>query len=131
MPSDETKPISAELTNIQDAYNESFYFLQSWKRRKVSQLVLLNNLQRGDQNIASTLLVTLFLRSVSNSYDDKIQVKFLPSLGIEQEQLNSYNVLAQSDYLEMEKAKLDYEWVWDSLFLIQLCFFHFQIIRLG
>ena len=116
MPSDETQPISAELTNIQDAYNESFYFLQSWKRRKVSQLVLLNNLQRGDQNIASTLLVTLFLRSVSNSYNDKIQVKFLPSQGIEQEQLNSYNILAQSDYLEMEKAKLDYEWVWDSLF---------------
>lgn len=105
-----------KLKGIENAYTESFNFLQSWKRRKVGQLVLLNNLQRGDQNIASTLLVTLFLRSVSTNYDDKLQVKFLPSQGIEQEQLNSYNTLAQSDYLEMSKAQLDYEWIWDSLF---------------
>lgn len=113
---EEIEHVSTELKGIQDAYVESFNFLQSWKRRKVSQLVLLNNLQRGDQNIASTLLVTLFLRSVSNSYDDKLQVKFLPSQGIEQEQLNAFNTLAQSDYLEMEKPKIDHDWVWDTLF---------------
>ena len=33
-----------------------------------------------------------------------------------QKQLNSYNSLAQSDYLEMGKAKLDYDWTWDALF---------------
>lgn len=113
---EETENVSTELKGIQDAYEESFNFLQSWKRRKVSQLVLLNNLQRGDQNIASTLLLTLFNRVVSSLYDDKMQVKFLPSQGIEQEQLNSYNILAQSDYKEMDKAKLDYDWIWDALF---------------
>ena len=56
---------------------------------------------------------------MSSLYDDKIQVKFLPSQGILQEQLNSYNVLAQSDYLEMEKAKIDYDWTWDALFFGQ------------
>lgn len=104
------------LKNIQDCYDESFNFLQSWKRRKVSQLVLLNNLNRGDQNIASTLLLTLFNRVLSSLYDDKLQVKFLPSQGIEQNQLNSFNILAQSDYLEMNKARLDYDWCWDALF---------------
>ncbi len=101
---------------ISDSYQESFNFLQKRKQRQVKQLVLMNNLQRGDQNIASTLLLTLFNRLVSSLYDDKMQVKFLPSQGITQEQLNSYNVLAQSDYLEMDKAKLDYDWVWDTLF---------------
>lgn len=105
-----------ELKGIQDSYIESFYFLQAWKKRKVAQLVLLNNLQRGDQNIASTLLLTLFNRVLSALYDDKLQVKFLPSQGIKQEQLNSYNILAQSDYLEMAKPKLDYDWCWDALF---------------
>lgn len=56
---------------------------------------------------------------MSSLYDDKIQVKFLPSQGILQDQINSYNVLAQSDYLEMDKAKLDYDWTWDSLFFGQ------------
>lgn len=94
---------------------ESFLFLQERKRRQVSQLILLNNLKRGDQNIASTMLITLLNRLVSSCYDDKMQVKFLPSQGIQQEQLDAYNVLAQSDYLEMEKAKLDYDLVWDTL----------------
>lgn len=105
-----------QLKYIQDRYMESFNFLQSRKRRQVRQLVLLNNLQRGDQNIASTLLLTLFNRTLSNLYDDKLQVKFLPSQGIKQEQLDSYNILAQSDYLEMGKTKLDYDWCWDTLF---------------
>ena len=104
------------LQDIRSKYEESFEFLQARKRRQVSQLVLLNNLSRNDQNIASTLLLSLFNKTLAALYDDKMQVKFLPSQGILQEQLNSYNVLAQSDYLEMEKAKLDYDWSWDTLF---------------
>lgn len=101
---------------IQDKYQESFQFLQARKKRQVAQLVLLNNLNRGDQNIASTLLITLFNRVMSSLYDDKIQVKFLPTQGILQEQLNSFNMLAQSDYNEMEMSKIDYDWCWDALF---------------
>lgn len=102
--------------DIETYYRESQQFLQARKLRQVRQLVLLNNLQRGDQNIASTLLITLFNRLLSNLYDDKLQIKFLPSQGITQNQINSYNVLAQSDYLEMDKPKIDYDWVWDTLF---------------
>ena len=58
----------------------------------------------------------MFSRLLSALYDDKLQVKFLPSQGILQKQLNSYNALAKSDYLEMDKAKLDYDWIWDCLF---------------
>lgn len=97
-------------------YNESFLFLQKRKTRQAAQLVLMNNLNRGDENISSTLLLTLFDRTLSASYDDKLQIKFLPSQGILQEQLNSYNILAQSDYIEMGKSKLDYDWLWDTLF---------------
>ena len=112
----ESKGLPEKQKYIQDCYEESRNFLESWKRRKVRQLVLLNNLQRGDQNIASTLLLTLFNRVLSSLYDDKLQIKFLPSQGITQDQLNSYNILAQSDYMEMTKPKLDYDWVWDALF---------------
>ena len=105
-----------KLSEIRSKYEESFEFLQARKRRQVQQLVLLNNLNRGDQNIASTLLLSLFNKTLSALYDDKMQVKFLPSQGILQDQINSYNSLAQSDYLEMNKAKLDYDWCWDTLF---------------
>src|SRR3990167_7761130 len=101
---------------VQDNYTESFNFLQARKTRQVSQLILLNNLQRGDRNISSTLLLTLFDRLLSSLYDDKMQVKFVPSEEVNQKTINSLNILAQSDYREMDKAKLDYDWVWDTLF---------------
>lgn len=97
-------------------YQESFNFLQARKQRQVNQLILLNNLQRGDENIASTMLLTLFNRILSNLYDDKMQVKFVPGEEMDQRKVNSLNILAQNDYREMEKAKLDYDWDWDTLF---------------
>lgn len=101
---------------IYSKYDESFQFLQPRKTRQVNQLVLLNNLQRGDENIASTLLITLFNRILSNLYDDKMQTKFVPGEEMEQKKVNSLNILAQNDYREMEKDKLDYDWNWDTLF---------------
>ena len=61
-------------------------------------------------------MLTLFDRVMSSIYDDKIQIKFVPSQGINQDQINAYNTLAQSDYQEMGKARLDYDWCWDTLF---------------
>ena len=105
-----------DASKIQSLYQESFEFLQARKKRQAAQLVLLSNLRRGEANISSTLMLTLFDRVMSSIYDDKMQVKFMPSQGILQEQINDYNTLAQSDYQEMGKAKLDYDWCWDALF---------------
>lgn len=101
---------------IRTSYQESFNFLQARKKRQAAQLALLSNLRRGEQNLASNLLITLFDRVMAGVYDDKMQIKFLPSQGLTQEQINSYNLLAQSDYQEMGKAKLDYDWCWDAGF---------------
>lgn len=108
--------LPSETRDIYSKYDESFQFLQSRKQRQVNQLVLLNNLQRGDENISSTLLLTLFNRILSNLYDDKMQIKFTPGEELEQKKVNSLNVLAQNDYREMDKARLDYDWNWDTLF---------------
>ena len=105
-----------ETKDIYSKYMESFYFLQPRKRRQANQIALLNNLQRGDENIASTLLLTLFNRIMSNLYDDKIQVKFVPNEEIEQKQVQSLNILARNDYQQMNMKQLDYDWTWDTLF---------------
>lgn len=112
----EEPSVPAEVKDIYSKYDESFQFLQTRKKRQVNQLVLLNNLQRGDENIASTLLLTLFNRIMSNLYDDKMQVKFVPSEELDQKKVNTLNILAQNDYREMDKSKLDYDLSWDTLF---------------
>jgi len=101
---------------IYSNYMESFYFLEPRKRRQANQIALLNNLQRGDENISSTLLLTLFNRTMSNLYDDKMQIKFVPSEEMEQKKITSLNILAQNDYREMGMKRLDYDWTWDTLF---------------
>ncbi len=108
--------LSPDTKDIYSKYMESFYFLQPRKRRQANQIVLLNNLQRGDENIASTLLLTLFNRIMSNLYDDKMQIKFVPGEEMDQKKVASLNILAQNDYREMEMDKLDYDWTWDTLF---------------
>ena len=108
--------LPVETREIYSKYNESFYFLQPRKRRQANQIALLNNLQRGDENIASTLLLTLFNRIMSNIYDDKMQIKFVPNEEIEQKQVQSLNILAQNDYQQMNMKQLDYDWTWDTLF---------------
>ena len=105
-----------ETKDIYSKYQESFYFLQPRKRRQANQLVLMNNLQRGDENIASTLLLTLFNRIMSNLYDDKMQVKFVPNEELEQKQVQTLNILAQNDYQQMGMKQKDYDWTWDTLF---------------
>lgn len=104
------------INEILSNYTESFDFLYPRKQRQVAQLVLLNNLQRGDENISSTLLLTLFQRILSNAYDDKMQVKFVPGEELDQKKVATLNLLAQNDYREMDKARLDYDWIWDTLF---------------
>lgn len=110
------KTLPLDTRDIYSKYDESFQFLQTRKTRQVSQLVLLNNLQRGDENISSTLLLTLFNRIMSNLYDDKMQVKFVPGEELDQKKVSILNILAQNDYREMDKARLDYDWTWDTLF---------------
>ena len=105
-----------ETKDIYSKYQESFYFLQPRKKRQANQLALLNNLQRGDENIASTLLLTLFNRTMSSLYDDKMQIKFVPNEELEQKQVQTLNILAQNDYQQMGMKELDYDWTWDSLF---------------
>lgn len=104
------------LAQIQSHYEESQQFLWNRKQRQVSQLILLNNLQKGDENIASTLIVTLFLRTLAAHYDDKQQVKFTPGTEMSNRSVMEMNILAQSDYREMEFDKLSYDWMWDALF---------------
>ena len=110
------KTLPLETRDFYSKYMEAFYFLQPRKRRQVQQIVLLNNLQRGDENIASTLLLTLFNRIMANLYDDKMQIKFVPGEEMDNKKVASLNILAQNDYREMGMDKLDYDWTWDTLF---------------
>ncbi len=104
------------VRQVENEYQEGQDFLRAKKLRQVNQLILINNLRRGDQNIASSMLFTFFNRVFSNLYDDKIQIKFIPSEDADMKKTETLNKLAVNDYQEMEKSLIDYDWLWDTLF---------------
>ena len=105
-----------ELRQLRDQYSEGYDFLSARKIRQVAQLGLMNNLQRGDQNISSTTLFSLFNRVHSSLYSDVITVKFIPPEDSDNKKTETLNKLQQNDYREMEKWKLDYDWIWNTAF---------------
>lgn len=108
--------MALEAGTVRDNYRESNDFLRPRKLRQVLQLNLFNNLQRGDQNVASSLMLTLFNRLLSNLYDDKVQTKFMPSREMTTRQVESINKLYNHDYREVGKDLVDYDWSWNTCF---------------
>lgn len=106
--------MDALLQQVMDEYTEGQSFLEKRKQRWVNQLVLYNNLQRGDERIASDMLPTFFNRVFSNLYDDQMQVGFLPAEDGDYKKVEALRKLSTHDYQEMEKAMLDYDWLWDA-----------------
>lgn len=105
-----------DIQKVRTEYSEGQDFIRSKKLRWVKQLVLMNNLRRGDQNLSSTMLFSYFNRVLSNLYDDKPQIDFVPSNDSDYRKVEALRKLQVHDYREMDKPSLDYSWLWDTLF---------------
>jgi len=108
--------ISDKLSQINFEYEEGRSFLENKKLRWVDQLKLMNNLNRGDESIASTMLFSYFNRVHSNLYEPKLQVKFEPNQDGEMSNVASLNKLATADFQEMNMELIEYDWTWDACF---------------
>lgn len=105
-----------KIQQIKTEYEEGRSFLENRKLRWVDQLILMNNLQRGDENIASTMLFSYFMRVHSNLYEPKLQIKFGPNEDTETKNVQMLNKLALSDFQEMGMDMIEYDWTWDACF---------------
>lgn len=108
--------LSRLVNQIQDEYEEGQSFLRPKKQRWVRQLVLMNNLRRGDQNIASSSLFSYFYRVIANLYDDHPGADFIGSEDSDYKAMEALKKLWANDYEEMDMALHDYDWLWDAAF---------------
>lgn len=104
------------LSRIRTEYSEAQSFLENKKQRWVNQLRLLDNLERGEENIASTMLFSYITRIHSNLYSPNIQIKFEPNQDSEVSNVEMLNKLAGADFQEMNMSVVEYDWLWDALF---------------
>lgn len=106
----------AIIAQIKSEYEEGRSYLEPKKTRWVAQLQLLNNLQRGSQNIASTTLYSFFNRVFSSLYSNVMTTKFIPGNDVGMKATEGLNKLQISDYQEMSMDMLQWDWTWDACF---------------
>lgn len=82
----------------------------------LSRLKLYNNQKKDPNTVGDPLLFTVLQTLLASLYDDKLAVEFLGREEGDQETGENLTSLADFDYDLMQKDKLDYDWLWDTLF---------------
>lgn len=85
---------------------------REWRRR----LKILNNQKRKDTDIGEPLAHTHFNTVLAALYDDKLSVEFLAREPGDVTVTESLNPLYEYDIDLMDKRKMDYKWLWNTLF---------------
>lgn len=94
----------------------------AWKHQKPKKdeweirLKLYNNQKRDKSAVGDTTLFTVTQTVLASLYSNKLDVKFEGRTDGDEETANNLTMLAEFDYEEMSKAKLDYDWIWDTVF---------------
>jgi hypothetical protein len=94
----------------------------AWKHQKPKKdegevrLKLYNNQKRDASAVGDTTLFTVMQTVLASLYSDRLDVTFEGRTDGDEEVAQNLTTMADFDYDEMGKAKLDYNWTWDTLF---------------
>lgn len=80
------------------------------------RLKLYNNQRRSKDAVGDPLLFTIHQTVLASLYTDKLSVEFQGRNEGDADQAENLTMLAQFDYEEMDKERLDYDWDWDTCF---------------
>lgn len=97
------------LEQVRTEYEEARDFLQPRKERWVKQLILLNNLVKGDELISSSSLFAFVVRAIGGLYDGRMKIQFVPPETNDFKRVENLNRVAQNDWQEMGKKMIDYD----------------------
>lgn len=113
-----------EKTNIYDGLEKQIEaeYNKAWKHQKPKKdqdalrLKLYNNQKRDTDAVGDTTMFTIHQTVLASLYDDRLIVDFVGKEEGDDETADNLNAMSESDYIDMEKDKLDFDWIWDTLF---------------
>lgn len=118
----ETEIISVALqkkiiNQVDSEYQVSFPYNEQKRKVILARLKLYNNQRRDSDAVGDPLMFTVFNTIHAALYDDRLMANWEGRGGEGDEDVeDNLNALTKFDYDVMQKAKLDYEWNWDSEF---------------
>jgi len=94
----------------------------AWKHQKPKKdelnvrLKLFNNQKRDKDAVGDTTMFTTFQTVLASLYVDRLNVDFQGKEDGDEDTADNLTDMAKSDYDDMEKDQLDYDWIWDTIF---------------
>lgn len=123
MGTDEQKPAKEKKVNfaplirqIETEYQVSWKFMKPKIDEFALRLKVYSNQKRDKTAIGDPLLFTIFQTVFSSLYSDRLASGFMPREEGDEEVAASLGPMAEYDYDLMQKAQLDYNWDWNTLF---------------
>lgn len=104
------------VQQVKDEYTIAYDNLKPKRDEWGLRLKLYNNQKRDKTAVGEPLLFTIHQTVLASLYEDKLTVKFKPRERGDINVAENLTVLAEFDYADMGKDKLDYIWDWDATF---------------
>ncbi|NQT58693.1 MAG: hypothetical protein HQ557_06895, partial [Bacteroidetes bacterium] len=86
--------------------------IEEWNIR----LKLYNNQKRDKKAVGDTTLFSIHQTVLASLYVDQLTVEFGGKEEGDDETAENLDAIAKTDYVDMEKDQIDYDWDWDTLF---------------
>lgn len=109
-------PFEGLESQIQAEYNLAWKHQKPKKDEAEIRLKLYNNQKRDKEAVGDTTMFSIFQTVLASLYDDRLSATFEGKEEGDEEVAENLNVLAESDYYDMRKDIVDFEWDWDTLF---------------
>ena len=101
---------------IQAEYDMAWKHQKTKKDRDANRLKLYNNQKREPSAVGDTTMFTTHQTILAFLYNDRLTSKFAGREEGDDEVADNLDNVAEKDYADMGKAKLDYDYDWDTSF---------------
>ena len=105
------------ISQIDKEYNLAYPYNEAKRKTQLARLKLYNNQRRDTSAVGDPLMFTVFNTILASLYDDRLIATWEGRGGEGDDDVEeNLNALTNFDYDVMQKAKLDYNWDWDTCF---------------
>lgn len=117
---DEDDLSDRDYSGLKQQCQKEFDVARDFMRPKLDEwalrLKVYSNQKRDKTAVGDPLLFTIFQTVFSSLYEDRLNVSFEGREEGDAEQAENLTPMAEYDYIQMQKAQLDYDWNWNTLF---------------
>ena len=116
----EAKPVEDKYKSLASQIQAEWDIAWKHQQPKLAEhevrLKLYNNQKRDKDAVGDTTLFSIFQTVLASLYADRLTVEFGGKEEGDEETAENLDVMAESDYTDMEKDEVDFDWIWNTLF---------------